>query len=51
MVQSIIVHVHSGGDGSRSAAEPAAVLSLSSVLVLSCLVLSYQLVGGAGLVR
>ena len=40
------MHVHSGGDGSRSAAEPAAVLSLSSVLVLS-----YQLVGGAGLVR
>ena len=40
------MHVHSGGDGSRSAAEPAAVLSLSSVLVLS-----YQLVGGAGLER
>ena len=34
---------YSGGDGSRSAAEPPAVLSLSSVLVLS-----YQLVGGAG---
>ena len=47
MVQSIIVHDHSGGDGSRSAAEPAAVLSQS----LSCLVLSYQLVCGAGLVR
>ena len=40
------MHVHSGGDGSRSAAEQAAVLSLSSVLVLS-----YQLVGGAGLER